>query len=354
MSRQKVLITGGAGFIGSHCVLTFLENHFDVIIVDNFSNSSQKIIPRIRNLNSTSSKLFVYDNDILNINSLSDIFEHHPHISCILHLAGLKSVNESVSNPLKYYSNNVTGLLNILSMVKKYNISKFIFSSSATVYGNPSSLPLTEKSSLRPINPYGKTKLICEQILQDFTNSVQNFKVITLRYFNPIGSHPSGQIGEEPKGIPNNLMPYITQVIIGKQKYLKIFGNDYDTHDGTGVRDYIHVVDLANGHLAAFKRLLSPNCNSFEVYNLGTGKGYSVLDILEQMSKIISEDIPYKIVERRNGDCSKIYTDPSFANKNLNWSAKYNLKDMCYHSWKWQKLNPNGYDSQEKKSSSKN
>ena len=326
-----ILVTGGCGYIGSHTVVELLDDYRDVIIVDNFSNSSPNVLDSIKEITDKDFKF--YKIDITNENDLEVVFKENK-IDSVIHFAALKAVGESVEKPLEYYYNNLNSTLVLLKLMKKYNVKNFVFSSSATVYGSPKTLPINEDFPLSTTNPYGASKLIIENILKDICNADSSFNVAILRYFNPVGAHKSGLIGESPNGIPNNLMPYITKVSIGELPYLNIYGDDYDTNDGTGVRDYIHVLDLANGHLKALDKIhTSPG---LVIYNLGTGNGYSVLDLVNTYSKVNNVDIPYKIVERRPGDIAKCFADPTKANKELNWSCKYNLDDMCKDSYTFQ------------------
>ena len=323
-----ILVTGGCGYIGSHTVVELLDDNRDVVIVDNFSNSSPNVLDSIKEITDKDFKF--YKIDITNGNDLEVVFKENK-IDSVIHFAALKAVGESVEKPLEYYYNNLNSTLVLLKLMKKYNVKNFVFSSSATVYGSPKTLPINEDFPLSTTNPYGASKLIIENILKDICKADSSFNVAILRYFNPVGAHKSGLIGENPNGIPNNLMPYITKVSIGELPFLNVYGNDYDTHDGTGVRDYIHVLDLANGHLKALDKIhTSPG---LVIYNLGTGKGYSVLDLVNTYSKVNNVDIPYKIVERRAGDIAKCFADPTKANKELNWSCKYNLEDMCKDSY---------------------
>ena len=323
-----ILVTGGCGYIGSHTVVELLDDNRDVVIVDNFSNSSPNVLDSIKEITDKDFKF--YKIDITNENDLEVVFKENK-IDSVIHFAALKAVGESVEKPLEYYYNNLNSTLVLLKLMKKYNVKNFVFSSSATVYGSPKTLPINEDFPLSTTNPYGASKLIIENILKDICKADSSFNVAILRYFNPVGAHKSGLIGENPNGIPNNLMPYITKVSIGELPFLNVYGNDYDTHDGTGVRDYIHVLDLANGHLKALDKIhTSPG---IVIYNLGTGKGYSVLDLVNTYSKVNNVDIPYKIVERRAGDIAKCFADPTKANKELNWSCKYNLEDMCKDSY---------------------
>ena len=326
-----ILVTGGCGYIGSHTVVELLDDNRDVVIVDNFSNSSPNVLDSIKEI--TDKDFRFYKIDITNENDLEVVFKENK-INSVIHFAALKAVGESVEKPLEYYYNNLNSTLVLLKLMKKYNVKNFVFSSSATVYGSPKTLPINEDFPLSTTNPYGASKLIIENILKDICKTDSSFNVAILRYFNPVGAHKSGLIGENPNGIPNNLMPYITKVSIGELPYLNIYGDDYDTHDGTGIRDYIHVLDLANGHLKALDKIhTSPG---LVIYNLGTGKGYSVLDLVNTYSKVNNVDIPYKIVERRAGDIAKCFADPTKANKELNWSCKYNLEDMCKDSYTFQ------------------
>lgn len=335
---MKVLVTGGAGYIGSHTCVELLNNGHDVIIVDNLSNSKPEVINRIKELTGKDFKF--YKADILNKKEIDKIFKEN-NIEAVIHFAGLKAVGESVKIPLRYYYNNVTGTLVLCEVMQKHNVKKMVFSSSATVYGKPKTVPITEDFPLSATNPYGRTKLMIEQILRDVYVSDNDWSIALLRYFNPIGAHESGRIGEDPNGIPNNLMPYITQVAIGKRERLNVFGDDYDTHDGTGVRDYIHVVDLAKGHLKALEKVMSTK--GVEAYNLGTGVGYSVLDVVRNFEKVTGKKIPYVITSRRPGDIDKCYADPTKACKELGWKAEKTLEDMCKDAWNWQRNNPDGY-----------
>ncbi len=326
-----ILVTGGCGYIGSHTVVELLDDNRDVVIVDNFSNSSPNVLDSIKEI--TDKDFRFYKIDITNENDLEVVFKENK-INSVIHFAALKAVGESVEKPLEYYYNNLNSTLVLLKLMKKYNAKNFVFSSSATVYGSPKTLPINEDFPLSTTNPYGASKLIIENILKDICKADSSFNVAILRYFNPVGAHKSGLIGENPNGIPNNLMPYITKVSIGELPFLNVYGNDYDTNDGTGVRDYIHVLDLANGHLKALDKIhTSPG---LVIYNLGTGNGYSVLDLVNTYSKVNNVDIPYKIVERRPGDIAKCFADPTKANKELNWSCKYNLEDMCKDSYTFQ------------------
>lgn len=335
---MDILVTGGAGYIGSHTVIELLNKGYTPVVVDNLSNSNIESINRIEKI--TSKKVHFYNVDICNKSELSKIFSKY-NFAAVIHFAGLKSVGESISNPLRYYSQNIISTLSLLELAKEKDVNKIIFSSSATVYGTPSRLPIRETDSvgINITNPYGKTKYFIEQILSDYSVAEPNTEITILRYFNPIGAHESGLIGEDPKGIPNNLLPYISQVAVGKLKALKIFGDDYNTTDGTGVRDYIHVTDLAHGHIAA----LEYSKKGFSVYNLGTGTGVSVLELLNTFSKVSAKDIPYEIVQRRPGDIDSCYASAEKAKKDLKWKAKKSLEDACRDSWRWQSSNPNGF-----------
>ncbi|MDP0494423.1 MAG: UDP-glucose 4-epimerase GalE [Fusobacterium sp. JB021] len=336
---MAVLVTGGAGYIGSHTVIQLLDSGEDVIVVDDLSNSSIKVVDRIEELSGKRPKF--YKVNILDEENFEKIFKEN-EIESIIHFAGFKAVGESVEKPLAYYTNNLISTLIILNIMKKYNIKNFVFSSSATVYGDPKSCPILENFPLSTTNPYGTTKLMIENMLRDICKTDKNLNVGILRYFNPVGAHKSGRIGEEPNGIPNNLMPYITKVAIGKLEKLSVFGDDYSTHDGTGVRDYIHVEDLASGHLKALVKLRTNS--GLVTYNLGTGKGYSVLDMVKAFGKACGKEIPYKIVGRRAGDIAMCYADSTKAKNELGWEAKFDLDRMCEDSWRWQKNNPNGYE----------
>jgi len=332
---MRVFVTGGAGYIGSHTCIQLLEEGYEVIIYDNLSNANKESIRRIEAL--TGRKVLFIQGDIRDETHLIEAMDG---CDAVVHFAGLKAVGESVENPLAYYDNNVGGTIVLLKAMRTKGIKKIVFSSSATVYGNPDFLPLTEDHPLRATNPYGQTKLIIEEMLRDLYRSDPTWSIFILRYFNPVGAHESGVIGEDPKGIPNNLMPYITQVAVGKRPFLSVFGDDYDTHDGTGVRDYIHVVDLAKGHLKALQALRDPQC---EAVNLGTGRGYSVLDVVHAFADASQKEIPYKVMPRRAGDIDACYADASKAKTLLGWEATMDLAKMCEDSWRWQSMNPNGY-----------
>ena len=336
---MAVLVTGGAGYIGSHTVVELLNEGHEVVIVDNYSNSKPEVLNRIKQI--TGKEFTFYEADLLDKAALEEIFSKES-IDSVIHFAGFKAVGESVAMPIEYYHNNITGTLILLDVMRANNVKKIVFSSSATVYGMNNVSPLTEDMATSATNPYGYTKVMIEQILQDVYVSDNEWDIALLRYFNPIGAHESALIGEDPSGIPNNLMPYITQVAIGKRPQLSVFGDDYDTPDGTGVRDYIHVVDLAKGHLKALESFYS--LPGVGIYNLGTGVGYSVLDLVNNFQKANDVEIPYVIADRRPGDIGTCYADASRAEKILNWKTEKNLEDMCRDSWNWQKNNPNGYD----------
>lgn len=335
---MNILVTGGAGYIGSHTCVELLNAGHEIIIVDNFYNSKPEVLNRIRKITSKDFKF--YEVDLLNEDKLTQVFKTHV-IDAVIHFAGLKAVGESVEKPGLYYHNNITGTLNLLKVMKTFNVNQLVFSSSATVYGMNNPVPFTEDMPTSATNPYGRSKLMIEKILMDFTVANPKLSITLLRYFNPIGAHESGLIGEDPSGIPNNLMPYITQVAIGKREKLSVFGDDYDTPDGTGVRDYIHVVDLALGHLKALDYL--NNHTGVEAINLGTGIGYSVLDVVKAFKKASGSDIPYEITNRRPGDIGSCYAEVSKAKRLLQWETRKDLDDMCADSWRWQKNNPKGY-----------
>jgi UDP-glucose 4-epimerase len=338
----KILITGGAGYIGSHTAVELMNAGYHVVIVDNLCNSSRKVLERIQNL--AGPNFSFVEADVRSASALDAIFQEHT-IEGVIHFAGLKAVGESVAQPVRYFDNNVGSTLALLQAMERANVRRIVFSSSATVYGDPEQVPITESSKLQVTNPYGRTKLMCEDILRDLQASdPQNpnlWQVAILRYFNPVGAHISGTMGEHPNGIPNNLMPFITQVAVGKREYLSIFGNDYPTPDGTGVRDYIHVVDLAQGHLAALNYLKTKQ-QSITV-NLGTGKGVSVKEMADTFAKVNHIPLPYKFVARRSGDVPEYYADTQLAEQELGWKAKLDVARMCQDSWRWQSQNPNGY-----------
>ncbi len=336
---MKVLVTGGAGYIGSHTCVELLEAGHEVVVLDNLSNSCETAVQRVEQI--TGKSLPFYQTDLLDYAASEKVFQAHA-FDAVIHFAGLKAVGESVARPLAYYHNNITGTLHLLDLMQKYRVKNLVFSSSATVYGNPHTVPIREDFPLSATNPYGRTKLMLEQILRDVAAADDGLRVSLLRYFNPVGAHKSGMIGEDPNDIPNNLMPYIAQVAIGKLPCLSVFGNDYDTPDGTGVRDYIHVVDLARGHLKALDHLEAQK-ERVDVFNLGTGHGYSVLEMVAAFEKASGKHVPYRIAPRRPGDIAACYADPSKAARELGFRAEYSLADMCADSWNWQSKNPNGY-----------
>lgn len=336
---MRILVTGGAGYIGSHTCVELLNLGYEVVVVDNLCNSSEKSLNRVEKI--TGKKPVFYKADLLDREALEDIFSKET-VDAVIHFAGLKAVGESVAKPLEYYHNNITGTLVLCDVMRNHGVKNIIFSSSATVYGDPAFVPITEECPKGQItNPYGQTKGMLEQILTDLHTADPEWSVILLRYFNPVGAHKSGLIGEDPAGIPNNLTPYITQVAVGKLKEVGVFGNDYDTPDGTGVRDYIHVVDLAMGHVKALAKLQEEN--KVRIYNLGTGHGYSVLQMIQAFSKACGKEIPYSIKPRRPGDIATCYADPALAKKELGWEAERGLEEMCEDGWRWQSNNPNGY-----------
>ncbi|MBP6520254.1 MULTISPECIES: UDP-glucose 4-epimerase GalE [unclassified Shewanella] len=336
---MTILVTGGAGYIGTHTVVELLNAGNDLIVLDNLSNSSIEALNRVERI--TGKSVTFYQGDILNKALLQKVFNDHA-IDSVIHFAGLKAVGESVAKPLKYYENNVTGTLILCQVMAEFKVKNLVFSSSATVYGDPASLPITEDFPTGATNPYGQSKLMVEHILADVHNADPSWNIARLRYFNPVGAHASGLIGEDPNDIPNNLMPFIAQVAVGKRTALSVFGNDYPTHDGTGVRDYIHVVDLANGHLKALAKLATKP--GLVTYNLGTGQGYSVLDMVKAFEKACGNTIAYQIAPRRPGDIAACYADPTHAREDLGWQATHTLEDMANSSWHWQSTNPNGYN----------
>jgi len=333
-----ILVTGGSGYLGSHTCLELLNEGHEIIVVDNLSNSKIESIKRVQTI--TGKDIIFYEADILDKEQLNRIFSQHK-IDAVIHFAGLKAVGESVEKPLEYYHNNVSGTLSLCEVMKAHNVKNIVFSSSATVYGDPVSVPITEEFSLQATNPYGRTKLFIEKILQDIYRADNAWNIILLRYFNPVGAHKSGMIGEDPNGIPNNLMPFISQVAVGKREQLNIFGNDYPTRDGTGIRDYIHVVDLAIGHVRSLIKI-KENAG-LKIYNLGTGKGYSVLEVIKAFENGSGKNISYKIVGRRPGDIAECFADPALAKTELNWKAERSLQEMCADAWRWQVKNPEGY-----------
>ncbi|MCD7736608.1 MAG: UDP-glucose 4-epimerase GalE [Lachnospiraceae bacterium] len=337
---MAVLVTGGAGYIGSHTCVELLNSGYEVVVMDNLYNSNEKAIERVEQI--TGKKITFYKADMLDKCAMDAIFENES-IDSVIHFAGYKAVGESVRKPLEYYHNNITGTLNLCDVMRNHGVKKIIFSSSATVYGDPAFVPITEECPKGQItNPYGQTKSMLEQILTDLHISDPEWNIVLLRYFNPIGAHKAGIIGEDPKGIPNNLVPYIAQVAVGKLEKLGVFGDDYDTPDGTGVRDYIHVVDLAVGHVKAMKKF--DDESAVRIYNLGTGKGYSVLEVLHAFEKACGKTLPYEIRPRRAGDIATCYADPTKAKTELGWEAKYGIDEMCEDAWRWQSMNPNGYN----------
>ena len=338
---MAILVTGGAGFIGSHTCVELLEAGYDVVVVDNLYNSSKKALDRVEQI--TGKHVTFYEADILDREAMNAVFDKE-QIDSVIHFAGLKAVGESVAKPIEYYYNNIAGTLVLCDVMRKHGVKNIVFSSSATVYGDPAFVPITEECPKgKCTNPYGQTKSMLEQVLEDIYVSDHDWKVVLLRYFNPIGAHKSGLIGEDPKGIPNNLVPYVAQVAIGKLECVGVFGNDYDTPDGTGVRDYIHVVDLAKGHVAAIKKMEKSE-GGVQIYNLGTGKGYSVLDVIHAFSKACGKELPYVIKPRRPGDIATCYADPAKAKAELGWEAQYGIEEMCEDSWRGQSMNPNGYE----------
>lgn len=342
---MKILVTGGAGYIGSHTALELLNAGHEVVVVDNLYNSSEKALERVEEL--TGKPIKFYEVDIRDKDALNRVFDEEKDIDAVIHFAGLKAVGESVHKPIEYYNNNIGGSLNLVEVMRDHNVKNIVFSSSATVYGDPAEMPITEKCPKgRCTNPYGWSKWMLEEIFTDLHTADPEWNVMLLRYFNPIGAHESGRIGEDPKGIPNNLLPYVAQVAVGKLPEVGVFGNDYPTPDGTGVRDYIHVVDLAKGHVAALKKI-EENAG-VKIYNLGTGHGYSVLDVIHAFEKACGHEIPYSIKPRRDGDIAACYAKCDLARDELGWTAELNLDDMCASSWKWQSENPDGYNTKGK------
>ncbi|HSQ27770.1 MAG TPA: UDP-glucose 4-epimerase GalE [Anaerolineales bacterium] len=336
---MNILVTGGAGYIGSHTCLELLQAGHQVTVIDNLVNSKQESLRRVQQL--TGKALVFHQVDLLDKPAVESVFDSN-HFDAVIHFAGLKAVGESVSIPLRYYHNNITGTVNLCQVMAEYHVKNLVFSSSATVYGDPESVPIKENSSCSPTSPYGRTKWMIELILKDLHQSDTSWNVILLRYFNPVGAHPSGLIGEDPQGIPNNLMPFIAQVAVGKLPKLLVYGDDYPTPDGTGIRDYIHVMDLAKGHLKALERL--PEKPGVEIYNLGTDRGYSVLELISAFENACDRTIPYQIVERRPGDIAVSYADASKANQYLHWQCEKSIEDSCSDSWRWQSKNPHGYE----------
>lgn len=336
---MAILVAGGAGYIGSHTCVELLDAGYDIVVVDNYYNSCPEALNRVKKI--TGKDFLFYECDILDREGMDKIFSEN-QIDAVIHFAGYKAVGESVKEPLKYFHNNIEGTVALCEVMEKHNCRKIVFSSSATVYGMPKEVPIREDFPLSVTNPYGRTKLMNEEILRDLYVSNPAWSIVLLRYFNPIGAHASGLIGEEPKGIPNNLMPYITKVAVGALEQLSVFGNDYPTHDGTGVRDYIHVVDLAKGHIKAVEKAMATE--GVHTYNLGTGTGYSVLDLVHAFEKAYGKPLPYRIVDRRPGDVAECYADPTKALEELGWKAELDVNRMCEDSWRWQKNNPKGYD----------
>ena len=335
---DNILVTGGTGFIGSHTVVELLNAGYNVVVLDNLVNSSKESLERIKKITGKSVKF--YEDDLLDMEALQNIFEKE-NISSVIHFAGLKAVGESCEIPLAYFNNNITGTINLVMAMEKYNVKSLVFSSSATVYGKPASVPVKEDFPLSVSNPYGRTKLIIEDMARDIYNADKSWDIALLRYFNPIGAHESGEIGENPNGIPNNLLPYVAKVASGELECVNVFGDDYDTPDGTGVRDYIHVSDLAEGHIKALEKLSSNP--GLVTYNLGTGKGYSVLEIIHSFEKACGKKIPYNITDRRPGDIDMCYADPGKAKEELGWVAKRDIDKMCEDAWRWQVNNPKGF-----------
>ncbi|MBP1935118.1 UDP-glucose 4-epimerase GalE [Ammoniphilus resinae] len=335
---MAILVTGGAGYIGSHTCVELLNVGYEIIVVDNFSNSKPESLQRVQEI--TGRSFAFYELDLQDREELEKVFIEN-RIEAVIHFAGLKAVGESVEVPLRYYHNNITGTLVLVDVMQQYGVKKMVFSSSATVYGMPDRVPISENFPLSATNPYGRTKLMIEEIMRDLYVSDQEWSIALLRYFNPIGAHSGGRIGEDPNGIPNNLVPFITQVAVGKLKELRVFGNDYPTVDGTGVRDYIHVVDLAIGHLKALEKIMVES--GVDAYNLGTGRGYSVLEMIGAFERVSGKKVPYRIVDRRPGDVAACYADPAKAREELGWVAFRGIEEMCLDSWRWQSGNPEGY-----------
>lgn len=343
MMTKKILVTGGAGYIGSHTCVELLNSGYEVVVVDNLYNANKKSLEVVKKV--TGKDLTFYQADIRDVSKMDDIFKREKDIFAVIHFAGLKAVGESVQMPLTYYDNNVSGTVLLSQVMASHSCKNMIFSSSATVYGDPHTVPIKEDFPLSATNPYGRTKLMVEEILRDTYQSDNEWNMVLLRYFNPIGAHECGDMGEDPNGIPNNLLPYVAQVAVGKLEKVNVFGDDYNTHDGTGVRDYIHVVDLAKGHVAALKKIEEKA--GLKVYNLGTGNGYSVLDVIKNMNKAVGRELPYVIAPRRSGDIAACFADPTCAKEELGWQAEYDIERMCQDTWRWQSKNPNGYQDGE-------
>lgn len=339
---MTVLVTGGAGYIGSHTAIQLIEAGYDIIVYDNLSNASKESLKRVEQI--VDQEIEFVEGDIRDRDALDKLFSTH-QIGAVIHFAGLKAVGESVEKPLEYYDNNIYGTLVLCEVMAKYGCKSIVFSSSATVYGDPHTTPITEDFPLSATNPYGRSKLFIEDMLRDLYISDNEWKIVLLRYFNPVGAHESGTIGEDPRGIPNNLMPFVAQTAVGKREALSVFGDDYDTHDGTGVRDYIHVVDLAHGHIKAIEKI--DNVEDVLAVNLGTGNGYSVLDMVKAFEKASGKEVPYNITPRRPGDVAKCYASPQYAKKVLDWEATRGIDEMCEDTWRWQSNNPNGYQGAE-------
>jgi len=337
---MSILVTGGAGYIGSHTAILLIERGYDIVIFDNFCNSSRESIRRVESI--VKKEISIVEGDIRNRDDLVKVFEQYD-IDSVIHFAGLKAVGESVEMPLKYYDYNISGTITLCKVMQEYNCKSIVFSSSATVYGDPHTTPIKEDFPTSATNPYGRSKLFIEEILRDIFISDNEWKIVLLRYFNPVGAHISGTIGEDPQGIPNNLMPFIAQTAVGKREYLNVFGDDYDTADGTGVRDYIHVMDLAQGHVDAIEKIDS--FDSVMTINLGTGNGYSVLEMVKAFEDASGKKVPYRVAPRRDGDIATCFADPSYAKEILGWEAKRSIKDMCEDGWRWQSNNPNGYET---------
>lgn len=336
---MQILVTGGTGYIGSHTCVELLNAGHQLVIIDNLSNSKKAVLERIENISHR--KVTFYEQDLRDKKGLNKIFAKH-NIEAVIHFAGLKAVGESEEKPLEYYDNNVNGSLNLFQIMREFAVKNIIFSSSATVYGEPDEVPITEDFPLHPESCYGRTKLMIEEILKDLYRSDENWNIVLLRYFNPVGAHASGEIGEDPQGIPNNLMPFVSQVAVGKRQKLRVFGDDYPTKDGTGVRDYIHVVDLAIGHVKALKKIADDS--GLSIFNLGTGNGYSVLEVIKAFEEAAGKRIPFEIVERRPGDIATCFADPTLAEKELGWKTERDILQMCKDAWNWQSQNPNGYE----------